>query len=147
MADDNYILFIQDLRDPQSEAYQALMGIIASAVDAAVIVHTGLSWSGQVDLSEYTQPAVLHATLAGDITGWTLPTPAGRAYTLELNLSSGGTARQISWSGLTAAFSIPPTLTSNPTALAAGVVDKVFLECDGVRWWVLVSALAGSVLS
>lgn len=138
----DYLLTTADLEDPARAAHDAFVDIVASAVDGAVRVDTGLSFAGTVDLTGYAGPAVLHAVVAADITGWTLPTPSGRAYTLELNLTQpSGTPHVAAWGGLTAAYGVAPTLTAT-----AGALDQVFLECDGVRWWVKAGALAGTVL-
>jgi hypothetical protein len=112
--------------------------------DTIMQVETGLEWGGVVDLSDFTESAVLHATLSGDITGWTLPAADGsRSWTLELNLTQpSDTPHTAAWPGLTAAYGVPPTLTAT-----AGALDQVFLECDGARWWVKVGALSGQVLS
>ncbi|WP_293782629.1 hypothetical protein [uncultured Aeromicrobium sp.] len=122
----------------RSDTLNARAETLAARDEAVPPVITGLSWAGAVDLSEHTSPAVLHATLTGNVTV-TLPTPPGaRGYTITLVLTQDATGgRTISFPGAALAYAVPITLTAAPHA-----VDVIHLMWTGVQWVVLPAAMS-----
>lgn len=87
--------------------------------------------SGTLDLSSYTRSSTVRATLTGNITTITLPTPtAAESYTLTLVLTQDATgSRTVAWGSILAAYGVKPVLST-----AANSVDIVHLFWTGAAW-------------
>lgn len=94
-------------------------------------VLTGLTWSGAVDLSSVTGPTLYRATVTGNITGFTLPTPASsRAFVVTLVLIQDATgSRTASFAGILWPFGVAPVLTTT-----ANAKDIINVQWTGVAW-------------
>lgn len=97
--------------------------------------------TGTLDLSTYTRSSTARATLTGNITAITLPTPASsESYTITLVLTQDATgSRTIAWGTILSAYGVDPVLTT-----AANAKDLLHLFWDGTSWWVALGIPAGA---
>lgn len=108
--------------------------------DAAPVTDLG-NISGTLDLSAYaSRPTVLRATLTGNLTAITLPTPVSTiSYSITLVLIQDGTgSRTLAWpSTAKTAYNIDPVLTTT-----AAAIDLIVLQWNGAFWYGFVSGQA-----
>ncbi len=78
---------------------QGVQGPQGTPGDLAVFAELGVFAGGVLDLSGYPQGGVLHVTLAGNVTGWSLPAViAGRQQVWEVVLQQDATGgRAVVW--------------------------------------------------
>lgn len=96
--------------------------------------------STTLSLSPYIRPQTVKATLTGNITAVTLPTPsASESFSLVLVLTQDATGgRTIVWPSGLSSDGVKPVLSTSPNTK-----DLITLFWDGANWWILQGARNG----